>query len=404
MSFVSALKLRKAALIPVVAGALMLTACSGGSLGGSAGGGGGGDAESVKIGLSVPKSGTYASLGRDMEQGFKLYLEQNENQLGGKSVQLVETDEGNGPQTGIPATERLVTQDQVSAVVGIVNSATASGLAETFNQNKVPLIVANAGSDKLVPEPSDYIWRTSFANGTVNEAIGAKVAEEVGDGSVYVLATDYAAGREQMAGFKKSFEAAGGQIAGEEYTPPFGATTDWQPYLNNVRNSGAKAVHVFYAGSEAVAFVQQFKQFLGNTDIQLYGSGFLTEGSVLEAQGEAADGVKTTLHYSDQIDTPENKEFVQAYTEAYDMAPTVYAVQAYDAAQVLDKAIEGADGVTGEAIGAAIGKVDQIESPRGTWSFNEAHDPQQPYYLREVQVVDGKRVNAVVEELKLNAS
>ncbi len=399
MSFVNISHLRKAAAVPVIAGALLLTACGGGSLGGGAAGGGGGEAESVKIGLSVPKSGSYASVGKDMEQGFKLYLEQNENQLGGKDVELVETDEGNGPQTGIPATERLVTQDQVSAVVGLVNSATASGLAETFNQSKVPLIVANAGSDQLVPEPSDYIWRTSFVNGTVNEAIGAKVKEEVGDGSVYILASDYTSGTEQMAGFKKSFTAAGGQIVGEEYTPPFGATTDWQPYLNNVRNSGAKAVYVFYGGSEAVAFVQQFEQFLGATDIQLYGSGFLTEPSVLDAQGEAADGVKTSLHYSDQLDTPENQEFVAAYTEAYDMTPTVYAVQAYDAAWVLDEALGNVEDVTGEAIGAAIGEIDQVDSPRGTWSFNEAHDPEQPYYLLEVQVVDGKRVNAVIEEL-----
>jgi len=398
MAFLSS-KLRTVAAIPAVVGALLLTACGGGSLG-AGGGGGDGSSESVKIGLSVPKSGTYASVGNDMEQGFKLYLEEHDNKLGGKEVQLVETDEGNGPQTGIPATERLVTQEQVSAAVGLVNSATASGVANTFNQNQIPLIVANAGSDKLVDTPSDYIWRTSFTNGGVNEAVGAKVAEEVGDGSVYVLATDYAAGTEQMAGFKKSFEAAGGTLAGEEYTPPFGATTDWQPYLNNVRNSGAKAVYVFYAGSEAVAFVQQFKQFLGGEDIQLYGSGFLTEGSVLDAQGEAADGVKTSLHYSDQLDTPENKAFVDSYSKKYGGAvPTVYAVQAYDAAKVLDQALATSASTSGADIGAAIATIGDIESPRGTWRFNESHDPDQPYYLREVQEVDGKRVNAVVTEL-----
>ena len=165
MSILRAIKLRKAAAVPALVGALLLTACGGGSLGAS--GGGEGDTESVKIGLAIPKSGTYGVLGKDLENGFKLYLEQNDNQLGGREVQLVETDEGNGPQTGIPATERLVTQDRVSAVVGLVNSATASGAANTFNQNRVPVIVANAGSDKLVDSPSDYIWRTSFTNGGV---------------------------------------------------------------------------------------------------------------------------------------------------------------------------------------------------------------------------------------------
>ena len=397
MSILRASKLRKAAAVPALVGALLLTACGGGSLGAS--GGGEGDTESVKIGLAIPKSGTYGVLGKDLENGFKLYLEQNDNQLGGREVQLVETDEGNGPQTGIPATERLVTQDRVSAVVGLVNSATASGAANTFNQNRVPVIVANAGSDKLVDSPSDYIWRTSFTNGGVNRPMGPQVKEDIGDGSVYLLGSDYTAVKEHLAGFKETFEAAGGQIAGKEYTPPFGATTDWQPYLNNVRNSGAEAVYVFYAGSEAVAFVQQFQQFLGDTDIKLYGSGFLTEGSALEAQGESALGVQTVLHYSNQLDTPANQEFVAAYTEAFGSSPTVYSVQAYDAALVLDKALEKADDTSGEAIAAAIAEVDEIESPRGTWTFNEAHDPEQPYYLREVQSVDGRLANVVLKEL-----
>ncbi len=396
MSFLSTNWLRKVAVVPAVVGAMLLTACAGGSLGASNGGDGG----SVKIGLSLPKSGSYAVLGQDLEHGFKLYLEQHDNKLGGKEVDLVETDEGNGPQTGIPATERLVIQDQVSAVVGLVNSATASGVANTFNQNKVPLIVANAGSNQLVETPSDYIWRTSFTNSGVDAPMGPEVKEQLGDGSVYLLGSDYSAGKEHIAGFKRTFEEAGGQIAGEEYTPPFGATTDWQPYLNNVRNSGAKAVYVFYGGSEAVAFVQQFKQFLGGSDIKLYGSGFLTEGSALEAQGDSALGVQTVLHYSDQLDTPQNRDFVSAYTDAFGSAPTVYSVQAYDAAMVLDQALQNADGTTGEAIGAAIGQIDRVDSPRGTWRFNESHDPEQQYFLREVQEVDGKRVNVVVSELK----
>lgn len=391
--------LRKFAVIPAMIGALALSACGGGSLGSGSGGSGEGGADGpVKVGISVPKSGVYAALGKDMEQGFKLYLEEKGNKLGGKDIELVETDEGAGPQTGVPATEKLITADQASVVVGIVNSATAAGLKNTFNESKVPLIVTNAGADTLTEPVSDYIFRTSFTNGGVAEALGPKAKEELGDGSVYVLAPDYAAGKEAVAGFKKSFEAAGGQVAGEEYTP-FGTTTDWQPYLAKIRQSGAKGVYVFYAGAEAVQFVKQYKQFLGDAGIQLYGSGFLTEGTVLDAQGDAADGVKTVLHYSDQIDTPENKKFVEDYTAKWNMAPTVYSVQMYDAAAVLDKALESADGTNGEAIAAALKNVGDIDSPRGTWKFNANHDPDQPYVLREVKMVDGKRVNAVVAEL-----
>ncbi|MFP5335942.1 MAG: ABC transporter substrate-binding protein [Actinomycetes bacterium] len=391
---------RRLAAVPVAVALTSLAACGGGSLSQSGGGGGAtaDDSTPVKIGLSVPLSGVYAPLGEDMTQGFELYLEQNDGQLGGRDVDLVTADEGEGPQSGVPATTRLVTDSQVSAVVGIVNSATALGLKDTFVGSEVPLIIANAGANEITADASPYIWRTSFTNGGVGASIGAAVAEEVGDGSVYVITADYAAGKEQTGGFKEAFEAAGGTIAGESFTP-FGTTSDWQPYLNEIRNSGATAVFSFYAGSEAVNFVKQYSTFGLAETTPLYGTGFLTEGGVLDAQGEAATGIKTALHYSHTVDNPVNAEFVEAYEAAYGEAPTVYAVQAYDAARVLDLAVEQAETTDGPGIAAALAEVGDIESPRGTWRFDENHDPEQPYYLREVQPVDGTVANVVLHEL-----
>lgn len=120
---------------------------------------------------------------------------------------------------------------------------------------------------------------------------------------------------------------------------------------------------------------------------------------MLDAQGDAAVGVKTSLHYSAELDTPRNKEFAAAYRKAYDEAPTVYAVQAYDAATVLDKALPGAPGGTGEELVKALGTVGTVDSPRGRWSFDADHDAQQKYYLREVRSSGGTMVNAVVSEL-----
>jgi branched-chain amino acid transport system substrate-binding protein len=379
---------------------LMLAACGGGSLSeGGDGGEGGEDSGPVKIGLSIPLSGVYSSLGEDMEQGFQLYLDQNDGQLGGREIEVVKADEGETPQTGVPATTKLVTQDQVSAVVGIVSSATALGLRDTFVQSEVPLIIANAGADELTTPASPYIWRTSFTNGQVGEALGAAAAEELGDDPIYLMAADYAAGQESVAGFKQSFTEAGGKIAGEAFTP-FGTTSDWQPFLSKVRSSNAKGVYVFYAGAEAVNFVKQYDSFGLSDNIQLYGAGFLTEGGALDAQGKSALGTKTSLHYSHLLDSERNAEFVQAYEEAYSEPPTVYAVQAYDAAAVLDKAIESADGTDGAAIAEALDGVGEIDSPRGVWTFDENHDPAQPYYLREVQEVEGTLGNAVLSELE----
>jgi branched-chain amino acid transport system substrate-binding protein len=352
----------------------------------------------VKIGLLVPLSGVYAPLGQDMKNGFQLYLDQHDGKLGGRAVKLVTADEGDGPQTGVPAAQKLVTQDQVTAVAGIVNSAVALGVRDLFHESTVPLVIANAGADAITgAQKSDYVWRTSFSNGKVSAALGAAVAQEVQGGKVYLIAADYAAGKEMVAGFKNTFQAADGTVAGEKYTP-FGKTQDFQPYLSEILSSGAKAVYSFYAGAEAVAFVQQYKQFGLAGKIPLYGPGFLTEGGVLKAQGQAAVGVKTSLHYSTELDTPRNKDFVDAYQKAFNAPPTVYAVQAYDAAAVLDKALAKApDGK--EAAVKALAEIGPVDSPRGTWSFDANHDPDQPYYLREVRASGETMVNAVVREL-----
>ena len=388
-------RLRRAALLAPLTALLPIVAACGSSL---AGGAGAGSSESVKIGLVVPTSGVYEPLGVDMTRGFELYLKEHGGKLGGKEVKVVKADEGGGPDTGVPAVQKLVTQDRVSALVGIVNSATALGVKGTVSQSKVPLIVANAGADGLA-DGQPYVWRTSFTNGAVGEALGGEVAKELHGASAYLMASDYAAGHESVAGFKKSFEAAGGKIAGESYTP-FGTTTDWQPYLSKVQNSGAKALYVFYAGAEAVNFVKQYNSFGLHDTIQLFGAGFLTEGGVLAAQGQAADGVRTSLHYSSLLDTPENKKFVEAYATAYDgKQPTVYSVQAYDAAAVLDKALKDAGGTSGEDIAKALDGVGKIASPRGAWSFDKNHNPDQPYFLRVVRAVNGGFGNVVLNKL-----
>ncbi|MGP4026014.1 ABC transporter substrate-binding protein [Actinomadura sp. 3N407] len=379
----------------ITAGALALSGCGGSSLSQS---GGGDSGDEVKIGLLVPLSGVYAPLGEDMRNGFQLYLDQHGGELGKRKIKIVTADEGAGPQSGVPAAQKLVTQDQVTAVAGVVNSATALGLRDFFDESKRPLLVANAGADDITgARKSAYVWRTSFANGKVGAALGPAVADEV-DGGVYLMASDYAAGREMVAGFRKTFEEAGGKVAGEEFTP-FGKTQDYQPYLSKIRGSGAKAVYVFYAGAEAVSFVKQYKQFGLAGETPLYGTGFLTEGGVLEAQGDAAEGVKTSLHYSSEIDTPRNKKFVEAYSKAFNESPTVYAVQAYDAAAVLDKALAKAGGTGGEELAKVLGSIGPIDSPRGQWSFGADHDAEQKYYLREVRSGDGGMVNAIVREL-----
>jgi branched-chain amino acid transport system substrate-binding protein len=294
-----------------------------------------------------------------------------------------------------------VSAEKVAVVTGVVNSAVALGVRDLFTESKVPLVISNAGANALTgAKGSPFIWRTSYANAQVDFAIGAHVAKKVGaTGGAYLIAADYAAGKEHLAGFKKAFTAAGGKVAGEQYTP-FGTTKDYQPYLSAIRKSGAKAVFAFYAGGEAVTFVKQYKEFGLAGSVPLYSAGFLTEGGVLAAQGEAATGIQTSLNYSSELDNPKNAAFVKAYSGKYNAKPTVYAVQSYDAAQVLDKALAATKGGgDGQAIVDALGKVGEIDSPRGKWSFDQTRNPTQTYYLREVRKSGDKNVNAVLEEL-----
>jgi branched-chain amino acid transport system substrate-binding protein len=381
-----------AASVPV------LSAC-GSSVGGGGGGGGGEAGGTVRVGLVVPQSGVYAALGTDMQRGWQLWLDDNGGTFGDYTVETVLADEGESPQTGVPAVQKVLQSDGVDVVVGIVNSATALGVRDLLTESKKVLIVANAGAEDVTGAGrTPYIWRSSFTNGQVAAAMGTHLAESGFAEGVYAIAPDYAAGAEVIAGFTRAFETGGGRVVGSA-TPPFGSTTDYQPFLTGIQNSGARATFCFFSGAEAITFVQQYAQFGLAESIPLYGSGFLTEGNVLPQQGDAALGVQTTLHYTDQLDNPENTAFVEAYTAAHGEAPSCFAVQTYDAANVLNRALSTATALDGDALVAALGGVGTIDdSPRGPWTF-ENQTPRQNMYLRRVENVGGTLVNAVVTDL-----
>ncbi len=379
----------------VVVVALLAAACGGSAVNQSDGAATEAESETLKVGLLVPLSGPYAAIGEDVKRGFELYLDQHDGELGGRSVELVVADEGASPATGIPAAQRLVNQDQVAVVAGIVSSAVAGGVRDIFDGAKIPLVLSVAAASG---EPSEYIWRTSQTTGQPGSALGPHLAKQDLK-SIYIIAADYVAGRQNVGAFADAYRKAGGTIAGESYTP-FGQTQDWQPYLASIKQSGASAVYAFYAGAEAVRFVQQYDAFGLKESIPLYGTGFLTENDVLPAQGEAARDVYTSNNYSTEIDTPENKAFISAYTGLYDTVPSGYSVQAYDSAKLIDEAASAADaGLTSATLVAAMKEIDQLDSPRGTFAFDENNNPVQQFYLRRVAASDGGFVNDVIEDL-----
>jgi branched-chain amino acid transport system substrate-binding protein len=192
---------------------LLATACGDSSLGGDDGGGDKGG--TIKIGLLVPQSGVYNALGNDMKAGFEVYLEQHGNKLGGKTVQVVLADEGETADSGKAAADKLVKQDKVAAVVGVVNSAVMNGVKDLFESSKIPLIGSNASPTTLTG--MEYIWRTSYVNDEPGVALGKYVAEKAG-GPVYLVAAGYQAGEDEINGFLKTFEPAGGKVSASRCT------------------------------------------------------------------------------------------------------------------------------------------------------------------------------------------
>jgi branched-chain amino acid transport system substrate-binding protein len=344
------------------------------------------EGEPLRVGLLLPTSGVYTVLGTTMLQGFNLFVDANPDAFGGRSLETVVVDEGETAQSGVDAGQRLLNEEGADLVVGIVSSAVALNVRDLFHEQQVPLIIANAGATVLTGEAaSPYIFRTSFSNVQEGASVGQYVYDEVAQRGVYLIAPDYAAGAEHLLGFRTTFERAGGAVLGEVF-PPFTTTEDYGPFLEDIRGAGASAVFAFFAGSEAVRFVQQYAEAGMKDSTPLLGPGFLTEG-VLQPQGAAAEGLRTGLHYATDLDNERNVAFVADYEQAYGAPPDVYAVQAYDAAQLLSLTLEATRGNTSnvDVFVEAMGSVGQIDSPRGPFELDENRNPVQNFYLRRVE-------------------
>src|SRR5438309_5989345 len=211
----------------------------------------------------------------------------------------------------------------------------------------------------------------------------SKVAGDRGAKKVATITWKYAAGDESVQGFKDGIKASGGEVV-KELTLPF-PNVEFQALLTEIAATKPDAVYAFFAGGGAVKFVKDYAAAGLNKTIPLYGPGFLTDGT-LEAQGASAQNMLTTLHYADNLDTPKNNAFRKAYALAFKSQPDVYAVQGYDAAQILANGLKavGGDLAKRDQLAAAMRKT-VVDSPRGKFTLSAAGNPVQDIYLREVK-------------------
>jgi branched-chain amino acid transport system substrate-binding protein len=199
-----------------------------------------------------------------------------------------------------------------------------------------------------------------------------------------------------MGGFSKSFKEAGGEVVAEVW-PPF-PNTDYAPFLEQIRGPRPEAVFCFFAGSDAVNFVKQFDDFGLKKDIKLLGSGFMLEQDTFPAQGNAAIGGISGLHYASTLDNAENKKFTDDYQKRFNKPADVYAVQGFDTARVIVDALNQTQGNTSNK--DALVKVIEgtsFNSPRGPFNMDpESHAPIQNIYAREVRGQNGQPTNFAV--------
>jgi len=351
--------------------------------------------DKVKVGLMLPYTGTFAALGNAITNGFKLAVAEQGGKLGGREIEYFTVDDESDPAKAPENANKLIKRDKVDVIVGTVHSGVAMALAKAARDNNSLLIIPNAGADEITgPLCAPNIFRTSFSNSQPGYAMG-KVAAERGHKTAVTLTWNYAAGSQSTGGFKEAFEKGGGKVV-KELTLPF-PNVEFQAFLTEIAALKPDAVYVFFAGGGAVKFVKDYDAAGLKKSIPLYGPGFLTDGT-LEAQGDSAQGLLTTLHYADQLDNPKNNAFRAAYKAAYKVEPDVYAMQGYDSGQLLAAGLK--------AVGGDVGKRDalikamqtaKIDSPRGPFTLSKANNPVQDFYLRRVEGKENKAIGIAIK-------
>ena len=352
---------------------------------------------SLKVGVMLPYSGTYAQLGEAITRGMDLYIEQQGGTLAGRKIEFIKLDDESEPTKATELTNTLVLSEKVDVLIGTVHSGVAMAMAKIAREAGLPTIIPNAGADIITRGLcAENIFRTSFGNGQSGYATGKAMADR-GLREAVTLTWKYAAGEEDVAGFKEAFTAAGGKITKEIYLPF--PDVEFQSALAEVASLKPQAVFSFFAGGGAAKYIKDFAGAKLNEKIELWGPGFLTDG-VEKAVGPAGDGVKTVLHYVESLDNPQNKAFREAYNSKYKVFPDVYSVQGYDTAHLLDIGLKavGGDVSKRKELFAAMGGA-SFDSPRGPFKLSAAHNPVQNFYLRELKGGENKYLGVAATAL-----
>ena len=354
--------------------------------------------DKLKIGIVATLSGPPAVLGQQLRNGFQLAVKDLGGKLGGREVEIIVQDDELKPDIAVTKVKALIERDKVDFVVGPIFSNVLQAIFKPVTDAGIVLISPNAGTSNFAgKECNPNFFVTSYQN---DQAFGVagKYAQDAGLKKVFLIAPNYQAGRDALAGFKSFYK---GVIADEIFVPL--GQLDYSAELSKIATAKPDAIYVFLPGGMGINFVKQFRQ-AGLADKLVFLSAFTVDESTLPAQKEAALGFFAGANWAPNLDTPQNKKFVAGYEKEFGAVPATYAFQSYDAALLIDGALKLTKGSTADkkALQAALQKAN-FTSLRGGFKFNTNHYPIQDFYLVKVaKRADGKFQTEIAKKVFSN--
>ena len=355
-----------------------------------------GAADKIKIGFISTLSGPSAAIGVDIRDAFNLAIKLNGGKLGGLPVAMEIGDDQFKPEVGKQLAEKYVRLDKVDILTGIVfSNIMLAAVPEAFNA-KIPYVSPNAAPSPLAGKQCNpWFFAASWPNDAFHEAAG-KHATDKGYKSTYLIAPNYQAGKDSLAGFKRFYK---GRIADEVYTKL--GQLDYSAELAQVRAAKPDALYIFLPGGMGINFIKQFVGAGLSKDIQLITPGFGSDQDVIRGVGDPMLGIFDTSHWALDLDNPTNRKFVAEFEREYKRLPAVFAAQGYDTALMIDAAVKSLKGKIEdkEALRKAL-KTAKFESTHGPFKLNTNQYPIQNYYLRVIgKDAQGRLVNKTISTI-----
>jgi branched-chain amino acid transport system substrate-binding protein len=338
-------------------------------------------ADKVKVGFLSTLSGPGAGLGVDIQDGFRLAIKTLGGRLGGLPPEFIIVDDQQNADVAKQATDRLIKRDKVDFMTGIVFSNIMLAVGPTIFDSKTFYVSANAGPSQYAgAQCNPYFFNVAWQNDNLHEAVGRHVMDK-GYKNVAVLAPNYPAGKDAIAGFRRFYT---GKVADEIYTKL--GQLDYAAELAQVRAAKPDAVYIFLPGGMGINFIKQYSAAGLAKDIPLFGPGFSADEDVIKAVGESMVGMTNASQWAHDLPVTENRRFVADFEREYGRLPSLYASQGYDAAMLIDAAVRKVNGnlENKEALRAALAAAD-FKSVRGAFRFNRNQYPIQDYYLRVIE-------------------